>query len=222
MIKAVIFDMDGVLFDTENICCITWKMLSEKKHMDNIQDALIESIGLNRTDGIAKLQKRYGAEFDAAGFLDEAKEANHKWIEEHGIPLKPGVHEILQFLKEQRVPTAICSSTQVPTILSHLKQAQLTEYFQKIIGGNMVEHSKPEPDIYLKACEAIGLPPEECLAVEDSPNGIRAAYRAGMQTIMVPDLVPPTPELLKFCIRKEDTLLSLMAFLQDNWKESMV
>ena len=87
-------------------------------------------------------------------------------------------------------------------------------YFQEIIGGNLVKHSKPEPDIYLKACEAVGFAPEDCMAVEDSPNGIRAAYRAGMQTVMVPDLVPPTEELLSMCIRKEDSLLTLMEYLK--------
>lgn len=214
MIKAVIFDMDGVLFDTEQVAGISWYRLGKEKNLPHIREALIDCIGLNWLDGVIMLKKRYGEDFDADGYLKEAKILNTKWIEEHGIPLKKGVREILQFLKEKQMPVAICSSTAVPVIESHLKRAELTDYFQQIIGGNLVKHSKPEPDIYLKACEAVGLPPEDCLAVEDSPNGIRAAFRAGMQTIMVPDLVPANEELLSQCIRKEDSLLDLKAYLE--------
>ena len=215
VIKAVIFDMDGVLFDTETICCYSWAKVGAVRHMDHIDQALIDCIGLNRNDGITVLKERYGSDFDAAGFLDEAKEENRRWIEEHGIPLKKGVREILSFLQEQKIPTAICSSTQVPTIQSHLQRSDLSGYFQQIIGGNMVEHSKPEPDIYQKACEAVGYEPVDCIAVEDSPNGIRSAYRAGMQVVMVPDLVASTPELLQMCISCQDSLLSLQSFLQN-------
>ena len=182
--------------------------------LEDIHGALLKVIGLNWNDGVAVLKKQYGEDFDGDGFLKEARVRNQAWIDANGIPLKQGVKEILQFLKDKQIPAAICSSTAVPIIESHLNNADMNGYFQEIIGGNLVKHSKPEPDIYLKACEAVGFAPEDCMAVEDSPNGIRAAYRAGMQTVMVPDLVPPTEELLSMCVRKEDSLLTLMEYLK--------
>ena len=206
--------MDGVLFDTEAVSNMTWNQIGKEQDLDDIHGALLKVIGLNWNDGVAVLKKQYGEDFDGDGFLKEARVRNQAWIDANGIPLKQGVKEILQFLKDKQIPAAICSSTAVPIIESHLNNADMNGYFQEIIGGNLVKHSKPEPDIYLKACEAVGFAPEECMAVEDSPNGIRAAYRAGMQTVMVPDLVPPTEELLSMCVRKEDSLLTLMEYLK--------
>ena len=214
MIKAVVFDMYGVLFDTERISEETWRKIGQKRHMERIDEAHTGCIGLNRNDGEALLRRMYGQSFDAGAFIEEARRENARVIDEQGLPLKPGVREILHYLQERQMPVAICSSTNVKTIQSHLERTGLTGYFQVIIGGNLVEHSKPEPDIYWKACEALGMQPQDCMAVEDSPNGIRSAARAGMQTVMVPDLVPPTPELLALCARKEESLLTLLAYLK--------
>lgn len=218
MIKAVVFDMDGVLFDTERLSTICWAKVAEQMGIDNIQEARLGCVGLNHNDGTALLLRRYGKDFPVEDFFAATRSEMTRMMDENGIPLKPGVREILEALQQREVPVAICSSTQVERIRSHLKRAGLTEqYFEAIIGGDLVVHSKPEPDIYLKACEALNLRPQCCMAVEDSPNGIRSAHRAGMQVVMVPDLIPPTAELLEMCFRKEDSLITLLSYLHETW-----
>ena len=128
---------------------------------------------------------------------------------------EPGVHEILEYLKENRIPTALASSTRRTAVMEHLDRAGITSYFQRIICGDMVEHGKPAPDIYLKACEELGVAPGQALAVEDSFNGIRSAYAAGLYTVMVPDQLPPTEEILALVDKKCDSLTELQAQLTE-------
>lgn len=217
MIKALVFDMDGVLYDTEKVSLRNWMKIADEMGLPDMESTHTKCIGVNRNDGIHILKDCYGEEFDGEAFLDHASRLMHEGWEKDGLPLMKGVIEILTYLKEKNIPVAICSSTRVPTILQHLKQTDMEEYFTEIIGGNMVEHSKPQPDIYLKACETLGFKPEECIGVEDSPNGIRSCHAAGLFTVMIPDLVQPTEELLSLCDRKEESLLTLLDYIRTIW-----
>ncbi len=215
MMKAIVFDMDGVLFDTEAVSLASWKETAGEFGIDeaSIIRAHTGCIGLNRNDGYAWLRACFGQDFESERFLDACKVRFDRKTK-ISLPLKKGTREILTYLKEQHIPTAICSSTSVPVIMEHLVQAELTEYFDEIIGGNMVLHSKPQPDIYLKACEALGFSPKDCIGVEDSPNGIHSSSAAGLMTVMVPDLVAPTEELSSLCILVTDSLLGLLDYLK--------
>ena len=135
--------------------------------------------------------------------------------ERDGLPEKPGVHEILEYLKQNQIPIALASSTRKTAVMEHLDRAGITGYFQKIVCGDMVENGKPAPDIYLKACEELGVAPRQALAVEDSFNGIRSAYAAGLYTVMVPDQLPPTEEILAMVDKKCDSLTELQAQLPE-------
>ncbi len=117
-------------------------------------------------------------------------------------------------LRQQEIKTAVASSTPYDRICSYLKRTGLEEYFQTIIAGNMVEHSKPDPDIYLKACSALSVPPTEAMAIEDSPNGLKSAHAAGMITVMVPDLIDPTPEIRALCDHIFESLLAVRDYLE--------
>ena len=136
-------------------------------------------------------------------------------VEKEGLPMMKGAGELLTWLQEKGVKIALASSTGQEKVLSHLRRADFTDFFQVVIGGDMVEHSKPLPDIYLKACELLGVKPENAIAIEDSPNGIRSAAAAGMLPVMVPDMVEPTPEIEELLYHKCDSLFAVRDFLED-------
>lgn len=206
--------MDGVLFDTEIMSSKAWEQLSKERGLGDIEELTTNCIGRNRTDIILQFKKEFGESFDAEEFLSAGRALMQKWIDENGLPLMKGVKEILEYLKENHYTVGVASSSSTKTILSHMELSGLRDYFQAIIGGDQVRLSKPKPDIYLKACEAIGMEPKEVMAVEDSPNGIRSAYAAGMKPVMIPDLIQPDEEISALLYRKYDSLLALRDALE--------
>lgn len=193
----IVFDMDGVIFDTETMCMRGWKQFEKKFCVKDPEGAFIRCIGANHEWTRNVLKETQGEEFPAETFLEETGEWMRQTILKEGIPLKKGAKELLIWLKEQGAMVALASSTRIDTVKRELDMAGLLPYFQVIVGGDMVKKSKPYPDIYLCACEKLGAAPSECFAVEDSYNGVRSAGRAGMRVIMVPDRLAPTEEMQK-------------------------
>lgn len=214
MIKAVVFDMDGVLFDTERISTEIWKQLGKEMGVDNIDLAVYGCIGMNRTDIIQFFQEHYGQDFPAAEYLQRASLLCNDVIEQDGLPIMKGAEELLLFLQEKGFQIGLASSTRKDRVLAHLKQSGLTDFFSVVIGGDMVEHSKPEPDIYLEACRMLHVRPEDAIAIEDSPNGIRSAYAAGMRPLMVPDMIAPTPDIQALCWEECGSLSDVITLLK--------
>ncbi|MBS7240649.1 MAG: HAD family phosphatase [Acetatifactor sp.] len=202
MTKAVVFDMDGVLFDTERLCQDSWIEVANRRGLPDMEIIFPKCIGRNANDSRQIVLEAYGADFDYEVFRREASDWFWKYLEENGLPVKEGVRELLNWLKEQGWRIGLASSTRRSSVISHLEQAGIKDFFEEIITGDMVEHSKPLPDIYLLACRKLMVDPTETYAIEDSPNGIRSAYRAGMKPIMVPDLLSPDGEMeqLSTCI----------------------
>ena len=202
MTKAVVFDMDGVLFDTERLCQDSWIEVANRRGLPDMEIIFPKCIGRNANDSRQIVLEAYGADFDYEVFRREASDWFWKYLEENGLPAKEGVRELLNWLKEQGWRIGLASSTRRSSVISHLEQAGIKDFFEEIITGDMVEHSKPLPDIYLLACRKLMVDPAETYAIEDSPNGIRSAYRAGMKPIMVPDLLSPDGEMeqLSTCI----------------------
>lgn len=211
-IAAVIFDMDGVILDSESICDITWEMTIKELGLSEGTDAKDACRGTNRTDSCIILRKIFGQQLDAENFLDRASE-HFKEIEfSTGIPLMPYAKEILQYLK-QKYRLALASSTRGPTVLRQLTNAGVIDFFETRTTGEMVVHSKPDPEIYLMACESLGLKPNQCVAVEDSPNGAKSAIAAGMRVILVPDKTKPDEDLKEKCWKVCKSLEDLKDFL---------
>lgn len=194
MEKTVIFDMDGVIFDTEQLSQTCWREVAAAEKMAGMDEFFLLCIGMNKERTKELYESRYSHPSFAV-FDQKTTDLFFAHIEQHGMPMKPGVVELLEFLKRHSFKIGLASSTRKAVVTSQLASRDLLAYFQVVIGGDMVKKSKPEPDIFLRACKEIGTEPAAAYAVEDSYNGIIAAGTAGMKAIMVPDMVAPDEEI---------------------------
>ena len=200
--------MDGVILDSESISDKTWAIAQDEMDVSTDKDYINMCRGTNRNDTLKILSEVFGPDFDSDAFLNRTTELFHMYEESQGIPLMPYAKEILAYLKP-KYRLALASSTNGRAVQRQLTNAGVIDFFESRTTGEMVEHSKPDPEIYLMACRSLGLEPQDCVAVEDSPNGIRSAHAAGLKVIMVPDKVSPTAELEKLCWKICPTLKSL-------------
>ncbi|WP_294430510.1 HAD family phosphatase [uncultured Treponema sp.] len=212
-IKAILFDMDGVLLDTESVCKICWYRAAEECGLENIQKIFMECVGCNRGDTIRLLSKYFPSEKEAFDFRERTSELFDVIEKEEGLKKMPFVIDCLERLQKSGFRLAVASSTRAIRVHPQLKNAGIFDYFETLTTGDMVTHSKPDPEIYLKSAESLGLKPEECVAIEDSPNGVRSAFSAGIKCIMVPDLIPPDDEMKQKCWKIFSNLKETAEFL---------
>ncbi len=213
--KVVIFDMDGVIFDTENLFLNCWKQIAESYGIGDIEQVYYQTIGTDIRDTRRIFHEAYGGAFSYEELAAIATDAFFSYVRANGMPMKAGVREILQYLTEEGYQIGLASSTKEIHVREQLASRELLSFFQVIICGDMVSKSKPSPEIYSKACHAISALPQETFAIEDSHNGIRAAAAAGMKAIMVPDIVPPDEEIRKLAYRIYHSLTEVKDFFID-------
>lgn len=197
MKQGAIFDMDGLLFDTERMYRDSWKQSAQQfdlVHNPDFPRAVCGSSGAHMREIIL----RYYPQVDAKAFADDCILRVERELETH-VPEKTGVRDILQYFKQHGVRVAVASSSKRATVLHNLKQADILSYFDAVVSGDQVTHGKPAPDIFLLAAQQIGCEPENCYVFEDGTNGIRAGAAAGCTTIMIPDLTPPNAQLEQLC-----------------------
>lgn len=194
-INAVVFDMDGVIFDSEKLVVECWVETANQYGIVGVEEMCKKCLGLNRLAAKEKFLEHYGQDFPYGSYKQEMSDLYHKRAREGALVMKPGVMELLTFLKENDIRIALASSTRKQVVTWELTDAGIIDYFDEIVCGDMVSKSKPDPEIFLKACELLKVEPKEAFAIEDSYNGIRAAYAGGLRPIMVPDLAEPTKEM---------------------------
>ena len=216
--QPVIFDMDGVLFDSERTLLQCWLDVAGEHGLDKafVRETYIKCIGTNSAQTLEICRSAFlplPGEAMLRSIRDESAELHRMRYADGKIPLKAGVREILEFLQSKQIPVGIVSSTRKQIIEQRLRAAGLSGYFTGIVGGDAVRISKPDPEIYLLACREFGFDPGRTFPFEDSYNGIRAAGAAGMRPIMVPDIVPADEEMRRLSETVCKDLFAVMDYL---------
>ncbi|WP_349629474.1 HAD family hydrolase [Motilimonas eburnea] len=212
--KAAIFDMDGLLLDTERVCMRVFQQACQHLQVPFDQTTYLSIIGRNAAGIEQILRDFYGADYPA---VHQAWRERYNAIVLHqAIPVKTGVIELLEWLKSNQIPIAVATSTRKEVAQVKLQLAQLDHYFDQVTTGCEVVHGKPAPDIYLLAAQRLGIAPEHCLAFEDSNNGVRAAVAANMMAYQIPDLTQPDANTLSLGHQVAPSLQQVLVVLKQN------
>lgn len=215
-IEAVLWDMDGLLLDTERLSREAWRSAASDKGFPFPDEIFASLIGHNHPTCLKILVEHYGPEFPHGEIAELRKKHRQKMIDASGIALKKGAKELLEYLAENSIPCALATSTHTLIAEENLRFVNLMDFFAVRVGGECVERGKPEPDIFLKAAERMAKDPARCLVLEDSCPGVLAATRAGMKVIMIPDLVQPKEEILPLIYKIFPSLLDVLDFLKSS------
>ena len=191
MEQGLVFDMDGLIFDTERIVKQSWDDVGENLGIPDMGEHIFHTIGFNRERREAYFRENISEDFPAEAFSEQTRRRFYEIAESEGVEIKPGVRELLKYGKQNGFKIALATSSRRAYAEQLLKDAGLYEYFDGFVFGDMVTHSKPDPEVYVRACEQIGLLPKQCTAFEDAPAGVCSAHAAGLCPCMVPDLVEP-------------------------------
>ena len=196
MICAVIFDKDGTLHDTEKVYHRAWREAAAQMGVPRIMEFVALCTGTNYARTAELWQEFYGDAFAFRPFWELRNAIYDEMIETEGLPIKDGAYELLEYLCANGYKIGLATSTNAPRVERHLVQSDMKKYFDAVVTGDAVQKGKPAPDIFLIAAERLGVAPADCMGVEDSFNGVRAVKAAGMYTVMAPDMIQPTKDIL--------------------------
>ena len=205
-LQAVVFDMDGLMFDSERHIQTAWNQAGTMLGYGTLGDHIEKTLGFNGTKRREFFLDLCGQDFPYDEFLELYRSLYFDRVRKEGIPAKEGLHETLEVLKKLGIRMGVATSSSRENTLKNLEREQISGYFQTVITGDMIQHGKPEPDIYLEACRKLGAEPQDAIALEDAINGIKAAARAGMMPVMIPDLIKDTTEVDDILFGRYDSL----------------
>lgn len=188
-IDAVVFDLDGLMIDSERVVQKTWDIAGEWIGYGTLGHHIYQTLGFNLTKRKTYFEECYGKKFPFDLFRKETKKAWNTYVACHEIPVKKGLYHLLDVLKQQEIKLGVATSSSRAYAVSELENKKILSYFDALVFGDMVKEAKPSPEIYAKACELLQVNPQKAIALEDSLHGIKAAHAAGMMSIFVPDLV---------------------------------
>ena len=216
MTKAVVFDMDGVIFDSEKLYRKHWMITGAEYGIpeDTMRQLCNLIAGATKEHNEKVMKSRVGEDFDYMAFRAKTMNRMDQDILENGLELKPGVIQLFTYLKEKGYQIGLATSTHQERAERNLTNAGILGYFDNIVYGGVVANGKPAPDIYLKACENLGVKPKEAIGIEDSLNGVKASAAAGLYTIMVVDLIEPTEEVKPLANQIFDSLFDVIEMLE--------
>ena len=195
MIEGVLFDMDGLMFDTERLWTEAWLQTAKEQGLPVTLDLVAAMRGRTLTDCRQVCRAALGAGFDFDAYQAETRAAMDRLVEQRGLAKKPGLDALLAELRRRKLAAVVCTSTRRATTERYLRTAGIDGFFKGQICGDEVTKGKPDPEVFFRGAALAGVPPERCIVLEDSPNGIRAGAAAGCRAVMVPDLMEPTDEL---------------------------
>ncbi len=195
MINGAVFDMDGLMIDSERVVYENWQRIMDENGYDYDVEVFKQTVGRRKLEVEQFYYQKYGRDFPYPEFSNLCRERYVNRVKTEGIPLKKGLIELLDSLKSKGIKLAVATSTSRATTDINLSKTGLNRYFDALVCGEDVKNGKPDPEVFLTASQRLGLAPEECVAFEDSINGIKSAYSAKMTTVMVPDMVMPTDEV---------------------------
>lgn len=210
MPELVIFDMDGLIFDSERLFMREMNNVMKNYGYSITEEQYVSLLGLCDGMLISKMKEMFGDDYPFKEISSKTREKTTLCAKNGELKIKDGIIELLKFFKEHNVPCTVASSTYAVHVKKYLEISGIDSYFKDITGGDSVKRSKPEPDIFLIACKKFGIKPENALVLEDSENGITAAYRAGIPVVCIPDMKYPDEEHLKktaLCLKTADMLI---------------
>ncbi len=216
-IKGVLFDMDGVIFDTEKAYLETWTKVFKSYGYDLKRETYISIMGTGRDNAVRTFKEAFGEDIPMEDMYKDKDRILKEIIESGSVPLKPGAVEILTYLRENNVKTALATSAKMWRAETQLKMSGIKDMFDKITCGDEIKNLKPDPDIFLKSAQKLALNPDECIVIEDSPAGIQAAFNAGMYGIHVEDLKEADATIKKYCQANFKNLMEIKEYIADKF-----